>query len=120
MALTDRDDPEENIRDFFQQQLLPLRNELQGAGKSFFATQADPGRQTYFVPREKTSPDPGDMELPRCASAADLEKKLAEMWDSQGNGELVALVPALGKLAEMLSLSEEPGEEVSPFIYVMF
>jgi len=120
MNLTDQADPEVAITNFFRQQLLPLHRQLRDAGKRFFATQADPERETYFVPRDKTTLYPGDMEIPGCSTPADLEEKLREMWESQGNGELAAMAPALGGLAQLLCRRAEPGEEVSPFIYVMF
>ncbi len=120
MTSTELRAPEPEIEVFFQRQVLPLSRSLGAAGRSFFLLRPDPGRQTYFSSRAKTVPEPGDLELPRCTSPAELEARLRELWASQDAPELVSLAPALGELAELLSLREEPEAEVSPFIYVMF
>ncbi len=120
MKSTEFRGPEPEIEIFFQRQLLPLSQRLREAGRSFFLLRAEPGRQTYFSLRAKATAEPGDMDLPRCASPAELAAKLQELWQSQGAADLLPLAPALGKLAEMLARREEQEAEVSPFIYVMF
>ena len=120
MTRISREKSQEQIRRFFERELLPLRHRLGGAAGSFFATRFDPGLPTYFQAREQAVPQAADMEMPECTLPAELEQKLGEMWRFQGHPELAALAPSLARLARLLAESEEPGEEVSPFIYVMF
>lgn len=113
------DKSKDKIKEFFQGELLPLRNHL-GARGNFFATRFEAEAPTYFQDKGQVVLHPADMEAPECLTPADLEQKLAEMWRGQGYPELAALAPALAQLAELLQAGEEPGAEVSPFIYVMF
>ena len=105
---------------FFQQLLLPLRSHLGEVRGNFFATRFDGEAPSYFQAKEHRELRPEAMEAPECRLPADLEQKLAEMWRSQGFPELAEVAPALARLAELLQAGEEPGAEVSPFIYVMF
>lgn len=111
---------DDKIDGFFQQLLLPLRNRLGEVRGNFFATRFDREAPSYFQAKERRELQPEVMEGPECRLPADLEQKLAEMWRSQGYPELAEMAPALARLAELLQASEEPGAEVSPFIYVMF
>ena len=120
MTWIKRDQAGEKTKRFFQRELLPLRDHLGQAGREFFATRFDPGLPSYFQARVQTTLTPADMELPECTLRGELEEKLGEMWRSQGQPELAALAPSLARLAQLLAESAEPGEEVSPFIYVMF
>ncbi len=109
----------DRIKEFFQRELLPLRNHL-GERAHFFATRFEAESPTYFEDKEPAVLEPAAMEAPECLLPADLEQKLTQMWQAQGFPELAALAPALARLAELLQAGAEPGAEVSPFIYVMF
>jgi hypothetical protein len=110
----------DKIKEFFQQELLPQRNHLGKVRGNFFATRFDRQSPTYFRDKEQGLLQPAEMEGPECRLPAELEQKLAEMWEGQGYPELAALAPALARLAELLQAGEEPDAEVSPLIYVMF
>jgi hypothetical protein len=120
MPRINQEKAEDEARRFFQRELLPLREHLVTAANSFFATRFDPGLPSYFRARVQATLSAAEMELPECALPAELEQKLGAMWRAQGYPELAALAPSLARLAQLLSASAEPGEEVSPFIYVMF
>lgn len=114
------DQANDKITEFFHRELLPLRNHLGEVRGNFFATRFDREAPSYFQAREPRELRPEAMEAPECRLPADLEQRWAEMWRGQGYPELADLAPALARLAELLQAGEEPGAEVSPFIYVMF
>lgn len=108
------------VKRIFFKELMPLADKLRSDNRRFFLTSAEPNVGTYYRQREKTTVNAQALEVAGCDSVDNLEKALTEMWTAQGYPELVALAPALSKLAKSLYLTEKQEEDVSPFIYVMF
>jgi len=120
MSLTKDQAAPRELRNFFLDRLMPLADKRRGEGKVFFELKPDPRRETYYVARPKTTMEPNDFEISGLSSFEDFEAALRRLWTEQGCPELAELAPAVANLARMLYSREEPSEEVSPFIYVMF
>lgn len=110
----------QEISNFFYEELMPLASKLQEEGKSFFSVKPDSNARTYYVRRAKTTMQPEDFEAAGCNSVDDLKEALVGMWVAQGNPELVVLAGTLSRLAKSLRFAKKQDDEVSPFIYVMF
>ncbi len=108
------------IREFFRREVLPLRAAFQDRPEALFPRRYDPGAESYFLKRRPAAPTPQDLEWPEITSAAQLEEKLRRLWAAPAYPEWERLAAAVGRLAADLSRTEAPGDEVSPFIYVMF
>lgn len=104
----------------FMKEVLPVSNLSKKREQAYFPLEPDPHSLTYYLEREQTAMTPEDFEVSGCESSEALEKALAELWNSQGNTELIPLAQTTVRLAEMLRECEEESQEVSPFIYVMF
>jgi hypothetical protein len=108
------------VRTFFDKELMPLAQRLEGAGRPMFPTGADPGAATYFKTRVKTTMSREDFVLPGLESPGAFAQAVRDHWQRSKFPEMAALAPSMGKLAEQLRGEPEKDEEVSPFIYVMF
>ena len=109
-----------SVMKFFFKELMPLAEQLRGEGKAFFPLKGDPGAETYYIRRDKTTIAPEDFEVVGCDAVEGFQDALVDLWTSQGYPQLTALAPTLSRLARSLYRVEEQSEEVSPFIYVMF
>lgn len=116
----EHDDAGALIRDLFDSHLVPAAERLRKAGESAFPVGADASRDSYYTIRGQTTMMPVDFEASAPGSLDDLAPALARLWDQQGAPELAALGPGLTRLARALYLAEEPSDELSPFVYVMF
>lgn len=110
----------EIVRGFFFDELILLADQLKRKRRSFFSDRPNPGAKTYYVKRRKTSMLREDFETPCSHLPQDFDSQLAELWKSQGFAELTILVKSLSKLVSLLYQIEEQGEEISPFIYIMY
>src|SRR5262245_15222865 len=115
------DDPHaDELRRFFDEQLMPAaRQRLASRGPSF-AVRPDPEAKTYFAARAKTRASASDLELSSLRDEAAVASALQAFWTARGEPELAALAGELSRLAIGLRSVETPTDEVSPFIYVMF
>ncbi|MFC1921400.1 hypothetical protein ACFLYQ_06735 [Chloroflexota bacterium] len=108
------------VRKFFLKELMPLAKKFRAEGRTLFPLKADPNVNTYYQKRERTRMSPKDFEVAGCSSSDSIEQALSDMWTAQGYPELTVLAPTLSKLAISLHSTDQPEEEVSTFIYVMF
>jgi hypothetical protein len=109
-----------DAKTFFMLKLAPLAEEYRRRGLPLIPLAAEPEAKTYFVDRERRSMRPDDFELAGTASIDEFRQALAAHWTAAGHPALAELAPDFASLAEALYQVVEQGEEVSPFIYVMF
>lgn len=114
-------DPDQALREFFQNVLLPLAKKCEAEGASTLELQADADAESYYVKRVETTTS---REVFESASGmideATLREAMQAFWKSQGDEDLAAIAGPLAKLAQQLKTTEEQNEEVSPFIYAMY
>jgi len=120
MSSTDAKRGDGPLREFFFRRALPRDAARREKGEAFFPRHPDPAATSYFLPRGKRTVEPRYLEAPECPDGEALEARLYQMWTAQGHPELAELAGDVARLAVELARTEEPGEEVSPFIYVMF
>lgn len=106
----------DTIEVFFTEELLPVAQALEEAGKSLFPAGPDPASASYYVERAPTPAPAQVFEI----DPARLPGALAELWKTEGFPELAGLAESSGRMAEALRESIEPDASVSPFLYVMF
>jgi hypothetical protein len=109
------------IAAFFRERVLPLAARLRSGGRPLFPVAPDPSAATYFTPVPRRRMAPADFLGPSGLAAGTLEEKLRTLWRERGADELAELGPGLARLAaELEQLVEDEGEEISPFVYVMY
>lgn len=119
-ATPDSDDASLLIRDFFDSQLVPVGQRMRREEAHAFPVAADAARETYYTVRERTAMAPEDFEASAPEAVEDLVPALARLWDQLGTPELSALAPGLSRVATAVYLIQDPADELSPFVYVMF
>jgi hypothetical protein len=100
------------IKEFFEEKIVPLAQKLRDRGVAFFAPQPDSSSRSYFAPYSSDRPV---FEIETSA----IPTMLKDHWGNDQLAELIDLVDPLLELASAVA-DESPPEDVSPFIYVMF
>ena len=120
MTPTERKAADAAIRRFFDAELLPLSERRRAQRRQFFPHGPDKSATSYYIQRKQTTMSPADFHIPGCESIDAFEKAMVEFWKSQGDTDLASLAPSLARLARLLHERDEPTDEISPLIYVMF
>lgn len=120
MATTRKGQDATSIAAFFRERVLPLAARLRAERKGFFPLAPDPQCETYFARPERRTMERADFVRLGGLRPETLEEKLRALWQQRQVPELAALAPELARLAEELSQHDEDGEEISPFVYVMY
>lgn len=105
---------------FFREVLVPVALRERATGVEFFALRPDAEAESYYVEPTNRSMEPADFELRASESVEDFIRELAALWASEGREEMAAMAPRLAALASSFGEDEEPTDDVSPFMYVMF
>lgn len=106
----------------FDEVVIPLAEARRAAGgPPCLPLGRDEGAPTYFSPPSLGKPGPSDFELPRGGRAEGVLAALAALWAAQGDEDLLAMIPRLEALAEVLA-HERPGSDgsVDVLCYTLF
>ena len=104
------------IRDFFEQHILPLHQKAK-EGKMFLEIGSDASKETYFTPPKH--PDYLYLTKIPLEDKSALEAYLNEFW--KDDKDLLKLIPDLVTLAfKLKNENKEQTAELSPFVYTMF
>ena len=106
--------------EFFREVLTPAALRERAEGREFFALRPDAAAESYYVEPTRRAMTSADFELRAAESAAEFIGELAALWAAEGRDDLAAMCGRLGELAAEFGGEEEQGEDVSPFMYVMF
>jgi hypothetical protein len=106
--------------EFFREVLTPAALRERAGGREFFALRPEAAAESYFVEPTRRAMTKDDFELRAAESVAEFVGALAALWAAEGRDELAAMCGRLGELASEFGGEEEQGEDVSPFVYVMF
>ena len=102
---------ERELRQFFQERIVPAAEALRGRGVSFFALEPDRTTTSYWNTRAA-----GEAYI--FAVGDDLASELQELW--RDHPELQALADDLASMARTLAERGAESADVSSFIYAMF
>lgn len=109
--------PEDRLRRFFEQKLLPRAEALRARGVSFFPLGPEGEAESDTGGWWQPAPTWPDLAT---AEPAELASRLAELWAEQGLPELEDLAEELADLARELEQGEEQSADLSPYVYVMY
>lgn len=104
----------------FENEIVPLAGRLRAQGRELLPAGPDPALGSYYQRRALTTMSRADFEVSGPGSVEDFRAAIMQLWRSQGLSELEPLAPSLARIADAVRLVEEQGDEVSPFVYVMF
>jgi hypothetical protein len=104
----------------FGDALLPLGVRMRQAGARLLETELAQDAPSYFVKRQRVSMSKADFESGGCKSPQSVATDLARLWDRPGDYPLMALAPAMAKLARSLRPAQEEAGDISQFVYAMY
>lgn len=108
---------EKQIRDFFNNHILPLNKQAAATEMHYLDASVDKSCSSYFL--EPTHPAYLFLNTIPFDSPEKLERYLGEFWKDEPG--IQKLVPDLVRLAfELKEEHKEQSAELSPFIYAMF
>ncbi|MCA1818081.1 MAG: hypothetical protein LC746_17175 [Acidobacteria bacterium] len=112
---------DQRAAEFFREVLTPAALRERAEGREFFALRPDAEVESYYVEPTRRAMSPEDFELRAADSVESFVGELAALWAAEGREGLASVAAPLGELAaEVCGGDEEQGEDVSPFVYVMF
>ena len=114
------DKRQREITRFFDDQLLPLAQQLKAQGVSLLDPGPQPGAASYYLVRQQRSMSPADFESGSLTSPASALADLQSVWSAASGHPLAPLVPAMARLAGELRQGPEQSGDVSTFIYAMY
>ena len=97
-----------------------VAEKLRERGVELIPLRPDPTAATYFQARPRRSMAPSDFESGVGTSVEAFRDELAAHWEGERLRELADLAGDCAALAASLRAAQDPSDEVSPFIYVMF
>lgn len=106
--------------EFFREVLTPAALRERAEGREFFALRPEAAAESYYTEPTRRAMTKDDFELRAAESVAEFISELAALWAAEGRDELAAMCGRLGELAATFGGEAEQGEDVSPFVYVMF
>ncbi|MBM4383384.1 MAG: hypothetical protein FJ091_08445 [Deltaproteobacteria bacterium] len=123
--MTDRkrgeDKLDAKLRAFFRQRVVPLAERTRARREQRLPAGPDAAAATYYEPARRSHMAPLDFTRASGLTRDTLEAQLRALWQERGDAELAALAPELARLArECAADMVEQGEELSPFVYVMY
>jgi hypothetical protein len=117
--MTDRLDRRSHT--FFRDRVLPLAERTRARRRRRLPTGPDPSAASYYEPARRPCMERADFVRASGLGPETLEAKLRELWQERGDAELAELAPELARLARGLAIEvAEEGDEISPFVYVMY
>jgi hypothetical protein len=111
---------DQRAAEFFREVLTPAALRERAGGREFFALRPEAAAESYFVEPTRRAMAKADFELRAAESVAEFIGELAALWAAEGRDDLAAMCGRLGELAAEFGGGEKQGEDVSPFMYVMF
>jgi hypothetical protein len=126
MNSTNDDTVPDTMGALFDDVILPAAARLQAKGGQPFPLHHDPALQSYYVPRVQPAMKREDFTAPSCLDIDEFALCLTAHWKARGRDDLLEAVPRIAAAARSAHAAldkdakEQPDDEVSPFIYVMF
>jgi len=109
------------LRTFFRKRVLPLAERTRARRERRLPAGRDAAAASYYEPARRPHLAPADFVRASGLTTETLDAKLCELWQQRGDGELAELAPELARLArDCATEMVEQGEELSPFVYVMY
>ena len=114
MNLTDQTRDDARVEEFFNKQLVPIAEKLREEEVQLLALEFSDSESSWYVPFGNGGSEVFSFDVDQ------LEQELRDLWWDQQDAVLLELVKALENLARDLYRDSEGGDDVSPFVYVMF
>ena len=109
------------LHGFFRERVLPLAERTRERRQRLLPKGPDAYRASYYEPARRREMAPTDFTRASGLTPETLEQQLRGLWQERGDAELAELAPELARLARACAADMvEQGEDLSPFVYVMY
>ena len=120
MNSTDPESVDSTLRAFVVMHMEQLAESRRARGCQELALQPEREEASYFVRRPGSTEVSVSFIVESHGSAEEFGVAMQDLWLRRGDPDLARLACALGELALRLRSVDDPSEDLSPYIYVMF